>query len=168
VTNKDRIVSIREIARSFSDPFGAFVSLISDSVEVKLLNLHDFTPRREIFASSVYTLVGDASHAMTMCKSQRVRDCLCMSLIASLDRGEGANHGIVDVLELKEKVLSKLGPTNNNLRFAIQEYQQSVVERTFPAVLASRQACLDAHDWTALTPASPLLTRRQMILDYKR
>ena len=63
-------------------------------------------------------------------------------------------------------VLSKLGPTAPNLQFALQEYQQSVNKRALPAVLASRQACLDAHNWVNLTPESPLLTRRQMILDY--
>lgn len=81
------------------------------------------------------------------------------------DRGEGANHAIVDVLELKETVLSNLGPTPTTLQSSIQDYEQSVAKRTLPAVLASRQACLDAHDWASLTPASPLLTRRQMILE---
>jgi hypothetical protein len=89
-----------------------------------------------------------------------------MTLTTDPDRGEGANHAIVDVLELKKNVLPKLDLTAAELRPAIQKYQQSMAKRTLPAVLASRQACLDAHDWANLTPASPLLTRRQMILNY--
>jgi hypothetical protein len=88
-----------------------------------------------------------------------------IKLIPFLDRGEGANHAIVDVLELKKTVLSKFGPTAPSLQFVIQEYQQGVAKRTLPAVLASRQACLDAHKWANLTSESPLLTRRQMVLN---
>jgi hypothetical protein len=40
------------------------------------------------------------------------------------------------------------------------------VLRTRSAVLASRKACLDAHDWHGLTADSPLLTKRQMQLEF--
>ncbi|KAJ8110088.1 hypothetical protein OPT61_g6972 [Boeremia exigua] len=147
VTNSERIAIIRDIARDFAEPFCSFLSLVSDSVEVKRLDLDDYAPCKEMFAAGTYTLIGDAFHAMAMY------------------RGEGANHAIVDVLELKRTVLSKLGATTRNLQFDLHEYQQTVANRTLPAVLASRQACLDAHDWANLTPKSPLLTKRQMILD---
>lgn len=40
-------------------------------------------------------------------------------LIVLLVLGAGANHAIVDVLKLKQIVLSKLGPTAPDLRFDV-------------------------------------------------
>lgn len=54
--------------------------------------------------------------------------------------------------------------TTIDLRTALDRYEEKVVARTRPAVLASRQACLDAHRWRRITDASPLLTRRRMDL----
>ncbi|KAF2624362.1 FAD binding domain-containing protein [Macroventuria anomochaeta] len=159
LTNSERIAIIRDIAQGLAEPFHSFLSLVSNDTKVQILYLDDFEPRKEMFAAGTYTLVGDSAHAMAMSKSHK-------TLTTFPDRGEGANHAIVDVLELRKIVLSKLSPTAPNLRFALHEYQQSVAKRTLPAVLASRQACLDAHNWANLTPKSPLLTRRQMILDY--
>lgn len=53
----------------------------------------------------------------------------------------------------------------SNLRAALNAYEKAVVERTRPGVLASRRACLDAHDWGKIDDKSPLLTRRAMKLD---
>jgi hypothetical protein len=57
-------------------------------------------------------------------------------------------------------------PSNNTLRTALDRYEAKAVARTRPAVLASRQACLDAHRWSRITDASPLLTRRRMDLEF--
>jgi 2-polyprenyl-6-methoxyphenol hydroxylase-like FAD-dependent oxidoreductase len=84
-----------------------------------------------------------------------------------IDRGEGANHAIVDVLDLVELVISQLlagDPTTVDLRAALDRYEDKVVSRTRPAVLASRQACIDAHDWRRINENSPLLSRRRMDL----
>ncbi|KAH6629802.1 FAD binding domain-containing protein [Boeremia exigua] len=148
VYNSERVAIIKSFAEGLAEPFHSFLSLISDDTEVKRLDLDDYTPDKELVTAGTHTLVGDAAHAMAMY------------------RGEGANHAIVDVLDLRTTVLSKLSPTAPSLRSSLQEYQQSVAKRTLPAVLASRQACLDAHDWASLTPKSPLLTRRQMMLDF--
>jgi 2-polyprenyl-6-methoxyphenol hydroxylase-like FAD-dependent oxidoreductase len=166
LTNEERVAIIRTIAEGFAEPFRSFLSLISDNTVIKQLALDDFAPQQERFTMNRCTLVGDASHAMAMCKSQHANSHLANKSNPVLDRGEGANHAIVDVLELKEIVLPRLNLTAPSLQLAIQEYEQSVAKRTLPAVLASRQACLDAHDWANLTPKSPLLTRRQMILDH--
>lgn len=90
-------------------------------------------------------------------------------LSISLDRGEGANHAIVDVLDLVElfipHVLTQDGGMSK-LREAIDAYEGTVVARSRPAVLASRQACLDAHQWDSINEKSPLLSRRDMRLDF--
>lgn len=48
---------------------------------------------------------------------------------------------------------------------AMHTYEIEMIERTELAVLASRQACLDAHDYTRLDDQSPLVRRRMMRAD---
>lgn len=87
------------------------------------------------------------------------------------DRGEGANHAIVDVLDFVELVMPQLRAGGADkaaaavgLRAALDRYEDRVVARTRPAVLASRQACIDAHQWDRINEKSPLLSRRLMNL----
>ncbi|KAH7386695.1 FAD binding domain-containing protein [Phaeosphaeria sp. MPI-PUGE-AT-0046c] len=146
--NANRIETVRAIAQQWAEPFKSFITQISDTTKIKQLDLEDFAPRPKLRSTDKVILVGDAFHAMSMY------------------RGEGANHTIVDVLDLSEKVLSHLNSTSNEFHEAIQDFEDALVARTRPAVLASRKACLDAHDWHGLTANSPLLTRRQMHLDF--
>jgi hypothetical protein len=57
-------------------------------------------------------------------------------------------------------------PTAAGLRAALDRYEDRVVGRTRPAVLASRQASLDAHQWSRINDKSPLLSRRAMTLAF--
>jgi hypothetical protein len=50
-------------------------------------------------------------------------------------------------------------------RAALDKYEEAVAERTRFAVLASRQACLNAHTWGEITESSPLVQRRVVRLD---
>lgn len=51
------------------------------------------------------------------------------------------------------------------LQDAINAYETEVRKRTAPAVLLSRQACLDAHDWNKVKEGnSPLLAKRAVQL----
>jgi hypothetical protein len=84
-----------------------------------------------------------------------------------LDRGEGANHAIVDVLEFAQKVTPRLVAGGDGLREALDDYEDGVVKRSRPAVLAARRACLDAHDWPRVNPQSPLLSRREKFMKYE-
>jgi hypothetical protein len=52
------------------------------------------------------------------------------------------------------------------LRALLDAYEDAVVARTRPTVLASRQAALDAHCWGRITDKSPLLTRRGMKIEF--
>lgn len=72
-TNAERIALIRETAQSFAEPFCSFVSLISDDTAVKQLDLDDWALPDDPPAVSTHTLVGDAAHAMTMCKPPTTR-----------------------------------------------------------------------------------------------
>jgi hypothetical protein len=70
------------------------------------------------------------------------------------------------VLELVQNVIPQLDATDEALQISINEFESGLVARTRSAVLASRQASLDAHDLRGLTKDSPLVTRREMYLNY--
>ena len=85
-------------------------------------------------------------------------------------RGEGANHAILDVLNFVEH-LGPLFPSTKgmesarladtkSIREALDRYEDAVNTRAIPAVLASRQASLDANEYGKINDNSPLVTRR--------
>lgn len=78
----------------------------------------------------------------------------------SIDRGEGANHGIADMASLHRELFDtseqELGP--------IDRYENEMIARGRLAVLNSRRACMDAHDAKSITETSPLVARRAMAL----
>ncbi|KAJ4357952.1 uncharacterized protein N0V89_002529 [Didymosphaeria variabile] len=84
------------------------------------------------------------------------------------DRGDGANHSIQDVQEIARKVAPMLSArsSENALRAAIDRYENEVTARCRPAVLASRQAALDAHEYGRINASSPLLSPRVMKLEF--
>jgi 2-polyprenyl-6-methoxyphenol hydroxylase-like FAD-dependent oxidoreductase len=160
--NEERLAMIRTIALDLAEPFRSFLLLVPDDAKVKQLDLDDWSLPRESPAASTYTLVGDAAHAMTMCTFSTLYS-LVQILTVHAVLGAGANHAIVDVLELKRMILSNFGPSVSK-RTDVEAYQRSVATRTLPTVLASRQACLEAHDWANLTSTSQLLSARQMVV----
>lgn len=87
-------------------------------------------------------------------------------------RGEGANHGVTDVSVLLSNILPIMrqrSPQDNpsemaeSLHTAVDKYEAEMIQRTAPAVLTSRRACLDAHDYARITDQSPLVSRRVMV-----
>ena len=93
------------------------------------------------------------------------------STISPTDRGEGANHGIADIHHLTHTLLPVLqhhhretaGPPG--LANAITAYETEMIARTGPAVLTSRRACADAHDYARIGEGSPLVSRRVMVTE---
>jgi len=84
----------------------------------------------------------------------------CCSLIDKfVDRGEAANHGITDALDLCQS-LTAMVKDGKSLKLRIHEFETEMRERTSWAVLMSRQACLDAHDFSSLNADSAILARR--------
>ncbi|KAJ2897448.1 putative FAD-dependent monooxygenase [Zalerion maritima] len=158
-TKETKTELVRKLAATWKDPFRSFVLGIPEDTEFIGLDLTDFPPPKGLRSQGRVTLMGDAIHAMAMY------------------RGEGANHAIVDVLEFSQKVtpllvpiprpdvMSAASPAGANVRSALDEYEDGVVKRTRPGVLASRRACLDAHDFARIGKTSPLLSKRAMLLD---
>ncbi|KAH6695280.1 FAD binding domain-containing protein [Plectosphaerella plurivora] len=147
-TPEGTIDLIKAFAETWAEPFKSIARGVSENSELKHLELTDYVPAEGQRTSGRAVLMGDAFHAMTMY------------------RGEGANHAIVDVLEFAQKVSPRLIAGGDGLREALDDYEDGVVKRSRPAVLAARRACLDAHDWTRLNPQSPLLSRREMFMKY--
>jgi 2-polyprenyl-6-methoxyphenol hydroxylase-like FAD-dependent oxidoreductase len=74
-------------------------------------------------------------------------------------RGEAANHGILDAYHLVQS-LEMVHDGRKPQKQALEEYESELRQRTNPAVLLSRQACLDAHDFNGLNQDSAVLQRR--------
>ncbi|KAK4109016.1 FAD/NAD(P)-binding domain-containing protein [Canariomyces notabilis] len=151
-TSKGGIDLIKKFAETWAEPFRSLVHSIPDGAEAKFLELSDWPPPTDLRSTGHVALIGDAFHPMVMY------------------RGEGANHAIVDVFDFVSHVLFRLlsrdSPVKGDLRAALDRYEDRVVARTRPAVLASRQACIDAHQWSRINEKSPLLSRRAMNIEF--
>lgn len=151
-TDHERVGLMKRIAAGWAEPFRECVLSIPGDAEVKTIRLEDWVPRQGAWdGQGKATLVGDAAHAMTMY------------------RGEAANHGILDV----EVLLGHICPAitrgdadghaqshGEGLGGAIAAYEEEMIRRTAPAVLTSRRACLDAHDYKKIGEESPLVNKR--------
>lgn len=173
-TSKDRIAFMKRVASDWAEPFRSMVTQIPGDAEAKVLTLEDWPPPLPEDGVSSWnnhggraTLAGDAAHAMVMY------------------RGEAANHGILDVSEFVSHLSPYLSkpPTvdrkpststpsvageaadNQTLEGLMASYERDMVSRTHPAVLASRQACIDAHDYERINETSPLLSKRAIVVD---
>lgn len=165
-TNEEKRQFIETIAKTWAEPFRTLAHSIPPNEEIKHLTPQDFAPPPDLRTTGRALLMGDALHAMAMCKcvhSSEIPDVRFYLKLTSVDRGEGANHAIVDVQDFVERVVPVLKENQplNILRGALDAYEDEVIKRARPGVLASRRACLDAHEWSRINNRSPLLTRRE-------
>lgn len=140
-TNDERLAQMKYRAKDFHPILRDAVNSIPETANVLEIILQDWPGLGWESHGDRVTLAGDAAHAMTMF------------------RGEAANHGMLDALRLCQG-LSQVYQGNKNIDEAIKEYEVEMKERTIPAVLLSRQACLDAHTWDNLNSNSAVLRRR--------
>lgn len=142
----ERLKKMKQQAAEFAEPFRSAIMAVPEGTEVTDVRLADWPCLEWDNLRGRATLVGDAAHAMTMY------------------RGEAANHGIMDAAKLVDKLV-EVHEGKVGLREAVDDYEEEVRARTRPAVLLSRKACIDAHDWkTAMGGESPLLARRAVSL----
>ncbi|KUJ13695.1 FAD/NAD(P)-binding domain-containing protein [Mollisia scopiformis] len=141
-THAERIALMKQRAEGYAEPLRSIVIDIPDDLPFTTpLRLADFPSVPWDNRNGQVTLAGDSGHAMTMY------------------RGEGANHGILDAALLVDQ-LKKIHEGSVSLKTAIDAYEIEMRPRTHAAVLKSRQAALDAHDWDALTEDSPTIGAR--------
>ncbi|KAL4802525.1 hypothetical protein BDV18DRAFT_154218 [Aspergillus unguis] len=88
------------------------------------------------------TLAGEAAHAMTMY------------------RGEAGNHGILDVHYLVAAIERIYA--GGDAKDEIDRYEAEMSERGRRAVLLSRRACIEAHQWESLNEGSAILAKRKL------
>ncbi|CAG8953772.1 hypothetical protein HYFRA_00006663 [Hymenoscyphus fraxineus] len=140
-TNKLRVAYMKERAKGFTGPIRRlFEGIPDDSERITSLTLADY-PSLDWESNPKVTLAGDAAHAMTMY------------------RGEGANHGILDAALLIDQLI-KVKSGEVDQKRAIEVYEEEMKPRCKAAVLKSRQACLDGHNWNHITDDSPLIGGR--------
>lgn len=144
-TNEERRRLMRRMAAPFHETLRTVVEAIPKETTVEVIRLADWPTMTWPNLDGKVVLCGDAAHAMTMF------------------RGEAFNHGVTDAANLA-KLLVRVRNGEMRLKEAVEDYETEVVKRTHEAVLLSRQACLDAHDWENLSPESPLVSKRARIL----
>ncbi|ATY65727.1 FAD dependent oxidoreductase [Cordyceps militaris] len=138
----DRIAVMKRRADEFHPTLRDVVRRLTvEDAEVTEILLQDWPCQPWDNRGGRVTLAGDAAHAMTMY------------------RGEAANHGLLDARNLY-RALASVAAGTVSLKDAINGYDAEMLERTNPAALLSRQACLDAHDFHCLNKDSPVLKRR--------
>jgi len=142
---------MKNLSNSWAEPFRSLVQNMPKDTDVRPIELADWLPRPSTGFSGRVVLVGDAAATMVMY------------------RGEGANHSIVDVSKLLEQIKPLYeradAETHGGFEEARAAYESEMIERKEIAVLASRRACLDAHDYARIDENSPLVKRRMMRTD---
>jgi 2-polyprenyl-6-methoxyphenol hydroxylase-like FAD-dependent oxidoreductase len=150
-TRSGQLFLMNYISESWAEPFHSLLQDMPKDSEIRPIELADWLPGASIGFEGRVTLTGDAAHAMVMY------------------RGEGANHSIIDVSKLLEQIKPLYEHTEtikgNSFGTARKSYESEMIERTEVAVLASRRACLDAHEYARINEKSPLVKRRMMRTD---
>ena len=157
-TREQQLSWMKKLAEDWAEPFRSVVQDIPPDCEILPIHLADWVPRRTTAFDGRVALIGDSAHAMVMY------------------RGQGANHAIVDISVLLQHIRHLVNPiegsgvedTDAVFRDALEKYQTEMIERSELGVLASRRACLDAHDASRINDQSPLVRRRLMKEDLEK
>ncbi|OOQ82598.1 FAD binding domain protein [Penicillium brasilianum] len=150
--NADRIALMKTLTDNWAEPFRSLVKKLPEDTEARSIRIEDwiFSPSRtHIHPRAV--LMGDSAHTMTMF------------------RGEGANNAIVDVQDLINQVDMKDPKSfdSDTLSNSLDAYKHEIFARVEPSFLNSRQACLDAHDFSQILAGSPLVAARILTKEAK-
>ncbi|EGV64825.1 hypothetical protein PSN45_005171 [Yamadazyma tenuis] len=144
VTNVDKTEAMKVHSQGLNPKLKWLVDrAVEDPDTILEINLCDW-PVVEWPHQTQVLLAGDAAHAMTMF------------------RGEAGNHGITDAFELMKHIDEYLAG-RKTWEVAAKDFCSGIKARAAPAVLLSRQACLDAHNFSKIRPDtdSPLLSMRK-------
>ncbi|KAI5245607.1 hypothetical protein E4T42_06726 [Aureobasidium subglaciale] len=139
--NASRLAALKLRARGFAPCLRDTIEAITEETTVSEIILADWnTPHWN--RSGRVTLIGDAAHPMVMY------------------RGEAGNFGIWDVYKLSKK-LRRVHEGKDVIPNAIRDFEEKMIERATAAILESRYACEDAHNWP-VNQNSSLVAERKM------
>lgn len=164
-TDAARLANMKRRAQGFVPFLREAVERIPDGTPVTEIKLADWECLSWDNHTGRVTLAGDAAHAMTMCKISFIGEKFVWAPKtnpAYIDRGEAANHGLLDAYRLMEAI-TKIYTGSETPSVAINEFETEMRVRTSRAVRLSRQACVDAHDWSRLDETSAILTKRAIV-----
>ncbi|KAK8922885.1 putative FAD-dependent monooxygenase [Metarhizium anisopliae] len=143
-SDAERVAEMKRRAAGFHPLLRQAVEQIPESAPALEITIQDWPCFDWDNRDGRVTLVGDAAHAMTMY------------------RGEAANHGMLDAYNLVQS-LKKMYSGEVSRKAVVDEYEEEMRDRTGGeegAVMLSRQACLDAHDFHGLNEKSAVLKKR--------
>lgn len=159
----DRVAMLKRLAGPFAEPFRSAFLNIDDGEQVTEIKLSDWSLMEWPNHDGRVTLMGDAAHAMVMCKLKLFGAVLGESSKADRtepDRGEAANHGITDAQLFKDQMvrLWKSASTDAPLHVArvVGEYEVGMKKRAQWSVFKSRGACFEAHDLAKIQPGADM------------
>jgi 2-polyprenyl-6-methoxyphenol hydroxylase-like FAD-dependent oxidoreductase len=162
--NASKLVALKLRARGFAPCLRNAIESITEETPVSEIILADW----QIYhwnSSGRVTLIGDAAHPMVMCKNPFLYHFTKKKKNSRyLDRGEAGNFGIWDVYELLKK-LKRVKAGECEIPDVIQDFEREMLQRATVAILESRRACEDAHNWP-VDQRSPLVTERKMPQQY--
>lgn len=154
---------LKRIAKHWASPVRDLIYNIADDSVLRNVNIEEWLPSDDIprFSDKRVTVVGDAAHLMTSCKSNLL--IMSQRLCANCEpvRGENANHGVVDVAGLLG-LLRKSGSGEIDIEDVVGLYEEEMISRTRPATVKARMACLDANHYAQVKPGSMFLAKRSM------
>ena len=127
-TQEAQIREIKQKTSRFMEPFRSVNQWIPDEAKLTRNNLSYWIPVPWNNHGGRVTLAGDAAHAMTF------------------HRGQGLQHGIVDVQSLVRAIKKVIAGTTS-LSDAISDYDTDVVKRAGEEVRVSKLNTEMIHDW---------------------
>lgn len=144
-SQEEQLSLMRKIADTWTSPFKNAIYSIPEGHSLQPIKIEDYVPSYSGWEpnelSGKVTVIGDAAHAMTMY------------------RGEACNHNIKDV----ESLVLNIVKHNLDFESACHAYEKEMTDRTSLAVLASRRACLDAHEHGKINDHSLLISKRAIV-----
>ena len=161
------------IAEGWVEPFKECVEYIPEHAQVKSIELEDWVPGEGMWENweGRRTLIGDAAHTMTMCTFSPLNFPNSFWNIALTSPSYLSPRRSLQPLRSGHR-LPPLPPPpcaqNSPIHWkhltqrSHLSLRTRMIQRTAPAVLNSRRACLDAHDYKSISEASPLVGRRAM------
>lgn len=151
--NRERIMQVKEMAKSYTEPWKSAFEWVSEDQPAYYFDLSVWDPslaeHQWDTRNGRATLVGDAAHPMTYRKSLPL---FPHRTNVFSERGQGLNHSITDAGKLVESFT-----TNPDQKSAIENYETEMKARAGEEVRVSVMNTTMLHNWEKCI-ASPLMT----------